>query len=69
MEHTCPMCGYPNVPMGELGPVSWYRCRACGIDYSNEEYAGDDARLAAAYEFGDYPWDAQSDHQGEDDDD
>lgn len=32
----CPMCGYENVPMGNLGPRTHYRCRMCGMDYSHE---------------------------------
>jgi len=34
----CPTCGEQNEPMGVLGDKTWYRCRACGMEYSpNEE--------------------------------
>ena len=33
-EVPCPMCGYTNTPMGTLGRVIHYSCRACGMGYS-----------------------------------
>lgn len=30
----CPACTGLGVPLGNLGRLRWYRCRACGIDFS-----------------------------------
>ena len=30
----CPECGGPGVLLGRLGERVWWRCRACGIDFS-----------------------------------
>ncbi len=32
----CPCCSYTNVPMGKLGFKTWFRCRACGAEYSSD---------------------------------
>lgn len=32
---ACPTCGAENAPMGTLGKRVHYRCRDCGMDYSN----------------------------------
>ncbi len=30
----CPVCGHAaTYPLGQLGNVSWSRCRACGTDF------------------------------------
>jgi transposase-like protein len=31
----CPQCGESNEPMGALGRLKHYRCRACGWVYNN----------------------------------
>lgn len=31
----CPMCGEMNAPMGYMGNLAHYRCRACGMGYSS----------------------------------
>lgn len=31
---ACPQCREANTPMGSLGRVNHYRCRACGWWYS-----------------------------------
>jgi len=33
----CPMCGEDNAPIGSLGGVLHFRCRACGWMYSITE--------------------------------
>lgn len=33
---NCPACGASNVPMGVLGTRRHYRCRDCGIEWSEE---------------------------------
>jgi ribosomal protein L37AE/L43A len=30
----CPFCGGVGVFMGELGSLEWWRCRACGMEFS-----------------------------------
>ena len=30
----CPMCAGEAAPLGQLGRVIWYRCRACGWQFS-----------------------------------
>lgn len=33
----CPCCQDDNVsPIGTLGNLTWFRCRACGIDFSQK---------------------------------
>lgn len=33
----CIICDYDaNEPLGFLGPLVWYRCRACGMVYSTD---------------------------------
>ncbi|MCP1392156.1 MAG: hypothetical protein J5I35_05310 [Methanothrix harundinacea] len=32
----CPACGGPGVILGKLGNRWHFRCRGCGIDYSEE---------------------------------
>ena len=34
--HHCPMCDGPGTIMGALGNKLWFRCRDCGIDFSEE---------------------------------
>lgn len=31
---ACPVCPGHGVPLGQLGPLRWYRCRDCGIDFN-----------------------------------
>lgn len=31
---TCLDCGGPGCELGQLGPLTWYRCRDCGIEWS-----------------------------------
>lgn len=31
---ACPVCPGQGVPLGQLGPLRWYRCRDCGIDFN-----------------------------------
>ena len=31
---SCPACDEVNYPMGTLGSIIHYRCRACGLEYS-----------------------------------
>jgi len=33
-QAMCPACGLANPPMGTLGDMLHYRCRACGMDYA-----------------------------------
>ena len=33
---ACPMCSSPGVPLGKLGSRVHYRCRNCGIDFSQD---------------------------------
>jgi transposase-like protein len=33
---NCPACTTDNGPMGILGAVTHYRCRACGLGYIGE---------------------------------
>lgn len=35
-EYTCPVCDGPGVPIGDLGRLSWFRCRYCGMDFNVE---------------------------------
>jgi rubredoxin len=35
-DDACPMCDEANPPMGMLGKRLWYRCRACGMQWSRE---------------------------------
>lgn len=32
----CPACGYegPHTLLGQLGHLTWLRCRSCGIDFN-----------------------------------
>lgn len=32
---SCPICGYTNAPIGALGNLLHYCCRACGMWYSD----------------------------------
>jgi len=36
-ERTCGLCGGPLVPLGQLGRLTWYRCRHCGMQFHCEE--------------------------------
>ena len=41
----CPCCGCPDLtPLGILGKLEWFRCRACGMDINREV---DEASLSA----------------------
>jgi hypothetical protein len=31
---TCPACDGEGAPLGALGSLTYYRCRACGMDFS-----------------------------------
>ena len=31
---SCPMCNHDNAPMGIMGNLMHYSCRACGMAYS-----------------------------------
>ena len=31
---TCEICGHELQPLGQLGTMPWFRCRGCGMDYS-----------------------------------
>ena len=33
---ACPVCPGHGVPLGQLGPLRWFRCRDCGIDFSRQ---------------------------------
>lgn len=33
-QEDCPVCGCPNVPMGQLGTRTHFCCRACGMGFS-----------------------------------
>lgn len=34
----CPACGDDTaVPIGTLGNLTWFRCRACGMDFSQDD--------------------------------
>jgi hypothetical protein len=35
-REDCPACGSSNEPMGALGERTHYRCRQCGLDYSDD---------------------------------
>jgi predicted nucleic acid-binding Zn-ribbon protein len=35
LEATCPMCGGPGTPLGQLGRLMHYRCRNCGADFND----------------------------------
>jgi ribosomal protein L37E len=38
---TCPMCDGPGEYLGSLGSKEWFRCRNCGMDFSNTvEHSG-----------------------------
>jgi hypothetical protein len=30
---SCPGCGNANFPLGPLGQLLWFVCRACGLQY------------------------------------
>ena len=35
----CPACGDERaIYLGRLGVLAWFRCRACGMDYSLQEF-------------------------------
>lgn len=34
---TCPVCEAEAFHLGTLGSLFWFRCRACGIDFSMRE--------------------------------
>ncbi len=36
---ACPVCPGHGVPLGQLGPLRWFRCRDCGIDFSRRTKA------------------------------
>lgn len=38
----CSYCDGPLVSLGNLGNLSWYRCRDCGMDQSKHGYDDDD---------------------------
>lgn len=31
---TCPLCQGPGIALGSMGCLRWYRCRHCGMDFS-----------------------------------
>ena len=33
----CPLCWHDGTFLGMLGRLLWFRCRACGIDWCEEE--------------------------------
>lgn len=33
---TCPGCGGEGSFLGGLGRLEWFRCRACGLDFSRD---------------------------------
>lgn len=33
----CPACGGEGTELGSLGALTWFRCRACGIDFNLKE--------------------------------
>jgi hypothetical protein len=33
----CPACDGELTPLGSLGTLDWYRCRACGLDVGSCE--------------------------------
>jgi hypothetical protein len=33
---VCTVCGGEGVPLGQLGPETWYRCRNCGMEFSSK---------------------------------
>lgn len=37
LDHQeCPVCGCcESIPMGSLGSEAWFRCRACGVNFSD----------------------------------
>lgn len=39
---TCPTCGGEPILMGCLGDLDWFRCRACGWEWSMPDDPGDD---------------------------
>lgn len=40
--HDCPCCNGQAAPLGQLGRLVWYCCRACGWQFS---LAAEDAEL------------------------
>jgi hypothetical protein len=34
---SCGTCGGEGVYLGQLGRLMWFRCRACGLDFSQAE--------------------------------
>ncbi len=34
---TCPICTGPARLLGELGAMTWLRCRDCGIEWSESD--------------------------------
>lgn len=33
---TCPVCGGAAFALGKLGKLTWFRCRDCGMDFSQK---------------------------------
>ena len=38
---SCPTCGGPGMPLGQLGRRTHFRCRNCGMDFSHEAHPDD----------------------------
>lgn len=36
LSHPCSLCGGTLILLGQLGRLAWYRCRACGMEFSRE---------------------------------
>lgn len=34
---VCEMCKGPGVLLGRLGSITWFRCRNCGWEFTNEQ--------------------------------
>ena len=36
-DPVCPACGSEHSePLGKLGNLTWYKCKACGFTYHND---------------------------------
>ena len=45
-DPVCPICGDDRAQyLGTLGLSTWFRCRACGIEYTAGESAADSRAL------------------------
>lgn len=63
MENPCPMCGGNGESMGTLGTKEHFRCRDCGMDFSNEDQ-GRGGEVCRRCEKSDYPVEAHYDARG-----